>query len=339
MEAAGTDVNVTVRLSKQVDYDVKVEVSLNPDLLDQFNDANSTSYLLLPSNHFQWTDKTILTIPAGEIGATLKIHVDNFDTQGKRYALPVVLNNVIQGDVSKSASQSQFVYVIAKPLITSVPVMKAVDGVGVRAAPTTKWGITTPQWSIEMWVRMSGYTKNNQAIFDNAGGDNEIYIRFGDANAPYNYLQIKFNGDGGKQTERDLVAGVWYHWAFVYDGSVFTLYRNGEEDFKFDPPALGDVHINGAAWISSGITYFPDQCAMSQLRFWKTAITQTQIKNNMYYEVDPTNPNLIAYWPMNEGSGDVFKDVTGNGHDATASVTSANAHTIQRWEHDVRFDK
>jgi hypothetical protein len=332
-------VNVTVRLAKKVDNDVKVEVALDSILLKQFNSTNSTNYLLVPEGNFQWVDnKKTVTIPAGEISATLKVHVDNFDTKGKRYALPIVLSGVAQGDVEKSVSQSGFVYVIAKPLITSVPVMKAVDNIGVRAAPTTPWGITTPQWSMEMWVRMSAYSRNNQCIFDNR---EEIYIRFGDANAPYNYLQIKFLDDGGKQTARDLVGGVWYHWAFVYDGSVLTLYRNGEEDFKVEYPPVpgGLVHFNELWWISSGPAYFPDQCAMSQLRLWKTAISQTQIKNNMYYEIDPDNPDLIGYWPMNEGSGNVFKDVTGNGHDATASVLAPGVSTIQRWEHDVRFDK
>jgi hypothetical protein len=87
------------------------------------------------------------------------------------------------------------------------------------------------------------------------------------------------------------------------------------------------------------MTYFPDLCAMSQMRLWKTAISQSQIKNNMYYEIDPANPGLIGYWPMNEGSGNVFKDITGNGHDATASVTASGASTVQRWEHGVRFDR
>jgi hypothetical protein len=337
METSGADINVTVRLAKQLSNDVSVKLSLNEALLNEFNTAGNTNYQMLPKQYFTWNEAAALTIPAGEISTTLKIHVDNFDMQGKRYALPITIDNVTEGSISKSESQSKFVYVVAKPLITSVPVMKAVDNVGVRAEPLTPWGIVTPQWSWECWIRMSAYSKNNQCIFDNR---NEIYVRFGDANAPYNYLQIKFNGDGGKQTARDLVAGEWYHWAFVFDGSTLTLYRNGEVDFSFTyPPVAGDgVHFDEMWWISSSPTYFPDLCSMSQMRLWKTAISQTQIKNNMYYEIDPTDPNLIAYWPMNEGSGDVFADISGNGHNATASISGSN-HTIQRWEHDVRFDK
>jgi hypothetical protein len=119
------------------------------------------------------------------------------------------------------------------------------------------------------------------------------------------------------------------------------VYRNGDEDFRFEYPPVpgGVVHFDELWWISSSPTYFPDLCSMSQMRLWKTAISQSQIKNNMYYEIDPDNANLIGYWPMNEGSGNVFKDATGNGHDATASVTASGAATIQRWEHGIRFDK
>ncbi|MDR2086309.1 MAG: DUF1735 and LamG domain-containing protein [Dysgonamonadaceae bacterium] len=338
MEASGADIRVTVRLAKQTDRDVKVRLALDTLILKQFNAGNNTNYLPVPDKYLHWTDSVVATIPAGEIGATLRIHVDNFDTQGKRYAIPLVLRDVVQGNIPLSASQSQFIYSIAKPLITSVPVMKAVDNIGVRAAPTTPWGITTPQWSLEMWVRMSAYSKNNQCIFDNR---NEIYIRFGDANSPYNYLQIKFNGDGGRETEKNLEANTWYHWAFVYDGKTLILYRNGDEDFRFEYPPVpgGVVHFDELWWISSGTTYFPDLCAMSQMRLWKTAISQSQIKNNMYYEIDPANPDLIGYWPMNEGTGNTFKDITGNGHDATASVTDNGKSTVQRWEHDIRFDK
>ena len=223
-------------------------------------------------------------------------------------------------------------------MIVSVPVMKGYANEGVKIRPASDWGINTKEWTIEAWVRMGGYTRNNQAIFDNWGdGLTEVYIRFGDANAPYNYLQIKTLG-GQVQTERDLVPNKWYHWAFVYDGVTMTVYRDGEPDVRFNPPAPagpgGTVEFQTLTMIGSGSTYFPDLCAMSQFRFWKVARTPNQIKNNMYYEVDPSNPNLIGYWPMNEGSGTTFADISGNGNNAVAG-----SHIIQSWEHDVRFDR
>ncbi|MDH6308782.1 hypothetical protein M2451_001348 [Dysgonomonas sp. PFB1-18] len=327
----GVDITVNVRLAKKIDKDVEVEIKLNPSLLDSYNEANNSEYY--PLTDLQLPAGAKVTIPAGEIGAVYTIHVDDFDTGGKQYALGVELGNVVAGGIEKSASQSRFIYLLAKPLNVSVPILNGRSG-AVKAAPETNWGITTAQWSLECWARMSAYSINNQAIFYTGSDDHEIYIRFGDANSPYNYLQIKTLG-GQIQTPSDLEANKWYHWAFVYDGTTLTIYQDGEERMKFDPPAPagGSVRFDYLQMISSG-SYFRDQCAMSQVRLWKTAISQTQIKNNMYYSVNPANPDLISYWPMDEGDGNSFADITGNGHDATADTG-----VVKGWEHGIRFDQ
>ena len=341
MELTGADINITVRLAKQVDYNVTATIGINSQLIDDYNKANSTEYFLLPSEHFSLPSNAQVTIPAGEISATLKVHVNHFETQGKFYALPVTLTNIVEGNIAQSSTQSKLIYLIAKPLIVSVPVMKGYDGECVIIRPTLDWNIRTKEWTIESWVRMAGYTRNNQAIFSNLGDGIDVptvvYIRFGDANGPYNYLQIK-TLEGQVQTERDLVPNKWYHWAFVYDGITLTIYRDGEQDVRFTPPpplgAGGTVEFQTLLMITSGVYYFPDLCAMSQVRFWKVARTPTQIKNNMYYDIDPTNSDLIGYWPMDEGEGNVFSDISGNGNNGVAGE-----HILQHWEHNIRFDR
>lgn len=332
IEIAGADVNINVRLAKQVERDVEVTLKLNPELLKEYNEKNSTEFELLPGYQFPANAK--VTIPAGEIGAIYNIHVDNFDTEGKNYALPIELGDVVAGDISMSVTQSKFIYLLAKPLIVPVPVMTGTSG-KVTTLPEEKWGINVSQWSLECWVRMSGFSKNNQAIFNLGSGDHEIYIRFGDANSPYNYLQVKTLG-GQVETARDFVSNTWYHLAFVYDGTTFTIYRNGEQDVKFDPPAPagGQVRLDFVEMISSG-SYFQDKCGMSQVRLWNVARTAGQIRNNMFFSISPDNPELIAYWPMDEGEGLQFADITGNGHTATATTSSV----ITEWEQNVRFDK
>jgi hypothetical protein len=329
----GVDININVRLAKQVNQDVEVEIKLNSALLDSYNETNNSEYYPVPD--FQLPANAKVTIPAGEIGAVYTIHVDDFETGGKQYALGVELGNVIVGGIEKSVSQSKFIYLLAKPLNVSVPILNGFSG-RIDAAPAENWGITTTQWSLEFWSRMSAYSINNQAVFNTGSSDHEIYIRFGDANRPFNYLQIKTLG-GQVQTSNpgDLEANKWYHWALVYNGTTLTIYQNGEEKVKFDPPTPigGAVRFDYLQMISSG-SYFRDQCAMSQVRLWKTAITQTQIKNNMYYSVNPANADLIGYWPMDEGEGTVFADITGNGHDATAA-----SGVVKGWEHNIRFDQ
>lgn len=333
----GVDINVNVRLAKAINSDVEVEIKLNPTLLDSYNEQNSSEYHPVPN--FQLPTGAKVVIPAGELGAVYKISVEDFDTEGKQYALGVELGNVVKGSIEKSVAMSKFIYLLSKPLNVSVPIMKGMGPENnarmVRAEPLTDWGITTSKWSLECWARMSAYSKNNQAIFNTGSKEHEIYIRFGDKNNPYNYLQVKSLGGQG-QTPSNLVANKWYHWAFVYDGTTLKIFQNGEEIIKFDPPAPagGSVRFDFLQMISSSATYFPDKCAMNQVRLWKTAITQNQIKNNMFYSVDPKNPDLILYIPMDEGEGSSFSDITGNGHNAMAE-----SGVLLGWEHNIRFDQ
>ena len=323
----GADINVVVRLAQKV---MEEEIQFSPELLAEYNATSGTEYEVLPADMLP-KNATVI-IPAGEISANYRLHVDDFVTNGITYAIPLTLGNVIKGNIVKSKAQSKFIYVLAKPLNVSVPVLRGNAG-NVTTLPETDWGITVDAWTLEAWVRMDGYSINNQAIFTSGSNDHEIYIRFGDANRPYNYLQIKSLG-GQKQTASDLEANTWYHWAFVYNGTTLTIYRNGKQDTFFDPPAPkgGSVRFDFMKIVDSG-SYFRNNCAMSQVRLWKVARTESEIANNMYFEVNPKNPNLIALWPMDEGDGTSFRDATGNGHNATSNGA------LQRWEHNIRFDK
>ena len=325
----GADIKIVVRLAQKTQEDVTVRVGFNPSLLDKYNADNGTEYQSLPSDKLP--DDISVTIPAGEISAGYTLHLDDFDTEGISYAVPVQLGDVVNGNVQKSFSQGQYIYLLQKPLIVSVPVMNGRSG-RVDAAPLTDWGITCAQWTLEAWVYIDGFNKNNQALFNTGANGNKIYIRYGDANRPYNYLNIKTWGTQDN-TDKNLEKDTWYHWAFVFDGTNLTIYRNGEMDRKYTTTPLATSRFDYFQMISSG-SYFVDNCCMSQVRLWSIARSQTEIKNNMYFEVNPKNPNLIALWPMDEGEGSFFRDATGNGHDATAA-----SGVVKSWKHDIRFDK
>lgn len=47
---------------------------------------------------------------------------------GITYAIPLTLGNVLKGDIPKSEVQSRFIYVLAKPLNVSVPVLRGNAG-------------------------------------------------------------------------------------------------------------------------------------------------------------------------------------------------------------------
>jgi hypothetical protein len=53
---------------------------------------------------------------------------------------------------------------------------------------------------------------------------------------------------------------------------------------------------------------------MCEVRIWNVIRTQEEIASSMY-EVEPDTPGLVAYWKMDESSGNTIKDYTGNGLD------------------------
>lgn len=326
----GVNINISVRLAQKMAEDVEVEVNFNPDLLIKYNAANETEYVSLPQEKLP--ENVTVTIPAGSISGAYTLHVDDFDTEGFNYAVPVQLGEVLKGNVSKSNAQGSFIYLLTKPLVVSVPVFD--PGVtSIKAEPTAEnWGLKPEQWTIETWIYITGFNRNNQMFFEagNKSQGYEIYIRYGDANKPYNYLQVKLFG-GQVDTDKDLIANMWYHWAFVWDGTMLTVYRNGEKDVTLTPPSL-----------SKGINFdyfrfaggMKDKCSMSQIRLWNVARSQNEIKNNMYFGVNPKDVKLIGYWPLDElVDGNVFEDITGNGHDAFIPENK-----VIGWTENVRFD-
>ncbi|MDR2628006.1 MAG: DUF1735 domain-containing protein, partial [Dysgonamonadaceae bacterium] len=62
LEASGADINVVVRIAKQTDQDVKVQLALDSTVLKQFNAANNTNYLPVPDACFHWVDSTVAII-------------------------------------------------------------------------------------------------------------------------------------------------------------------------------------------------------------------------------------------------------------------------------------
>lgn len=348
---------VTVRLAQKHDEPVTVRLKSVEANLEEYNKNTGSEFSFLPADKWPASEMSI-TIPAGEVKGTYEFSIPNFDMGENVYALPFQFESLTQGDVPLSEAQGKFIYILRKPLVLDVPVF---TGYGAEHAPGSyayalpgppkrgegdfikenAWGIVTQDFSLEAWVWMSAYGINNQAIFRSGtnsafSGVNEqqIFVRFGDAITPYNYLQLKMFGSNAINTPKDLVPKKWYHWAFTFSSSdnVLRVYRNGDLLHTEQLKAQNEIHLDFLELIVSGSRYFQAECMMSQLRFWKTCRTAPEIKNNMYFPVNHKNPDLIASWTMNESIGEdeygkpILEDKTGNGH---------NIHTCNvfvRWE-------
>ena len=305
----GASVTATVRSSNPAEQDIKVTLVPNPTVLEAYNKRNSTNFVALPAENFKLS-QTEVTIKQGETLATavniaLKGLSKEMIETGNQYALAITAKPTDGTNNGVLDGANTIIYQLDQVIISSVPVLGTDPKTRIyhSAYAPLKNDIVLKEWTVEMRINMSGYNKNNQAIFGMWGPDSEIYMRFGDAPTPYNTLQVKFAGSQFDRSNKEFTPNTWYHIAVTYDGSLFKLYINGEEDVQTDkwPGKVSTVRekIHIAA---SGQTYFVDGCMMSEVRLWNIARSKEQIINNEY-TINPKTNGLIMYWKMNEGEG------------------------------------
>lgn len=327
---------LTVRLGQAVAEDVVVNLMLDETLLDEYNAKNETDYMIIPDEYVVLPGQ--VTIPAGSVSAeAVLLEITPFATSGASYAIPVRIASV--SDVAVAEASSHFIFSLIEPLRQAVPCFQWFNA--MAAAPVDEsWGLDLPNYTLEWWCKMSGFSVNNQALFNSGSGSTELYIRFGDLvysgdkGYLYNFLQIKTMGsqfDSGDPNETPLSADKWYHFAVTYNASSgqSLLYMNGECVKTLGTEAGASMLIDQFQMVSSGSDYFKDKCEMCQVRLWKTTRSEAQIKANKDGEVRYDDPDLILYLPMNETEGTTLHDVTGNGHDVEVGSLSSASNATQ----------
>ena len=188
-----------------------------------------------------------------------------------------------------------------------------------------------PESTLIMLVSALSSKENVLNAYETAVKERYRFFSFGDAMIDYDLLQIKTLGSQ-VNTVTHFLPNKWYHVAFVHDASgLLTIYINGVKDVTLQTKG-GPLTFTFLEMVCSGSTYFKNNCKLAQVRLWRKAITPTQIISNMYYAVKSTDPNLMGYWKLDEGQGNMFEDCTGQGRDMTVEDEL-------KWEKDVRFDK
>ncbi|MFO7616341.1 MAG: LamG domain-containing protein, partial [Bacteroidales bacterium] len=105
----------------------------------------------------------------------------------------------------------------------------------------------------------------------------------------------------------------WTHFAATFDGTTMIVYVNGE--FMLDQDVAGpmvpaDQNLilgEGATWKGR---HFDGK--MHDIRIWSTVRTEQQIRSSMRASLTGSESNLLANWKMDEGTGSVLIDATGN---------------------------
>lgn len=331
LDDVAVTVPVTVRAAHPVEETVNVSLTVDPAVLDAYNARYTQSYEMLPAEYYSF-DKKETTIEVSQVSGTpfvmeLKPLSTEMLTSGKKFAVPVTISST--GVDVLSASKS-FVYLVSSPILTDVAVVP--EGRTHLTFPVDNPPMTNA-WSFEFLLKTNpGSTiwPNSQMMFGmwtktSTGAAYEIFTRFGDVMIDGDQFQAKIQGNPCN-SKTHFKADEWYHIAGVSDGSKFRLYINGVEDnsIPYDGAtiALDDFYFG---WTGIYHTF-----RLSELRLWKRALSDAELRNNKY-AVDPNAEGLVGYWKMND-KADKFKDATGKNADGFPTVEGVITWEAQKWK-------
>jgi len=119
----------------------------------------------------------------------------------------------------------------------------------------------------------------------------------------------------------------WHHVAFTFHNNSLKLYHNGVElpgdnidkirdanVFTINQSPDTPVEISTATQSYDGL--------IDEVRIWNHARTADQIKRYMNTRLYGTETGLVAYYPMNEGTGSTAFDKSTNSNDGTITGAS-----------------
>jgi hypothetical protein len=153
------------------------------------------------------------------------------------------------------------------------------------------------------------YSSNNKVVWNTGDSDSNPFV------------------DGKPST------GVWHHGAVVCDGTSgpkwyldgvlagTAAYRN--------PTSTGGAGTTFRLGESSGGGGFNFNGQLAEFSIHAAALTPEQIADVANNGVDVSDPAVLAYWPMSEGSGATVLDHSGFGNTLTASIGAVGWTTAE----------
>ncbi len=192
------------------------------------------------------------------------------------------------------------------------------------------------EFSASMWVKL-----------DDAGNGTEL-LMLGDGDitvTAYNgYVEVAVGNSIYATVYNAMEMGEWSNLSVTFDGNELKVY-SGDNLFYNEPAAsyydlLGGLGSDTFGGILGGV----GTAQFGAVQIWNSVLSQQDIMAISSGGVNPSDPNLLAYWPMTDDPATgMITDMSGHQNDVTLSasqfisglpVLKTNATTIDLEEDD-----
>lgn len=319
--------NLQARISSQYSSPVEITYAIaDASAVEDYNSQHGTNYVAFDTSKANMETQSV-TIGAGEIYApnvAVKMSGINDAEEGKTYVLPVRIQSASLPIIDRSGIAY---LVISKPvkITTAASFYSSYIQIPVSAS--------TPFTSItyEALINASRFIDNNTIM----GTEGTLILRIGDPALPdghNDWMQIA--GEKQFHSSQSFATNKWYHVAFTYNqpSGKAVLYINGEKvsENTWDTASF-DLSTSPGCFVGKVKDFMwgerPFYGTMSEVRLWRVARTENQIKQNML-SVDPESDGLAAYYKLNgtdliqKDEMSYIKDASGNNMDGATNIRS-----------------
>ena len=166
----------------------------------------------------------------------------------------------------------------------------------------------TNNYSIEVWLKPGVAVSTNRIIVSkgyNAGGYTLL------SNGSGNQRGLIF--DGMATADNILTQNQWCHVAAVNDNGTRHLYLNGVEMPLTGTPVSVTANTQ-PLYLSNYDNGGSSNCFrgyIEEVRLWNTAMTYSQIRENMHLPLTGSETGLVSYWQFDEGQPSTVYDKKG----------------------------
>jgi hypothetical protein len=321
VENTPSSINVTASSTGLVAKNVTVNFAVDTSLVSTYNTQVKGNYFAAPANAYTLSANSGVIHSGTNVSDPITVTLVSTDSlkDGRNYLIPITIKSVTGSQSVLETSRTVFLKIARVTQFNSIDLSNP-NFYDIDTFATPIQNISQFTFEVKCFVnswhtgnppisRLCNWGPQDQSTFN--------LLRFGEAGSDTNQLQW-INSAGGMFSNTRFALKTWYTVSCVCDGSSYRMYVNGNLDNSFD--ASGQTYTWGA--LELGMSYAGYQTAQrflgraAEVRFWNRPLSQTEIQQNIC-AVDPAAPGLVSYWKLNEGSGQTFTDLTGNGRNIT----------------------